>query len=180
MPGGGHPVTRLTKYIPLFILARPRSTGPHTTRQEFHRHPSPERSSPSRRSHRRRRQFQKPLRICRRPFKCARKRQVTLDAPEARVPLVEDGVDAAEEDTAQDVKVLVAARLDAAVGGAVAEVLESKVRGFDVEEGVADGEGDFGESREVGRGREDPALLRGAFSGAGDGAVDLLAQGIGY
>ena len=82
--------------------------------------------------------------------------------------MVKNGVDTPQEDTAQDVKVLIAARLDAAVGRAVAEVLESEIRGLDVEEGVADGQSDFGESREVGRGRKDPALLRGAFCGAGN------------
>ena len=64
---------------------------------------------------------------------------VSLNTPKARVSLVENGVDAAQEHTAQNVKVLVTARLDAAVCCAVAEVLESEVRWLDVEEGVTHG-----------------------------------------
>ena len=60
--------------------------------------------------------------------------------------MIKDGIDAAQKNTTQDVKVLAAARLDAAVGCAVGKVLECKIRGLDVEEGVADGKGDFGES----------------------------------
>jgi hypothetical protein len=89
--------------------------------------------------------------------------------------LVEDGIDAAQENTAQYVEVLRAARLNPAVGRTVAEVLERKVCGFNVEEGVADRESDFGERVEIGWGWEDPSLLCGTLFRAGNGAVDPLA-----
>ena len=98
-----------------------------------------------RRSRRRRRQRQKPLRIRRWLLRFSRRRQVSLNTPKLGSALVKDGVDAAQEHTAQDIEVLTAARLDADVGCAVPEVLESEVRGLDVEEGVADGESNSGQ-----------------------------------
>jgi hypothetical protein len=69
--------------------------------------------------------------------------------------------------------------LDPAVSSAVPEILERKVAGFDLEQRVADAEGDLGQGGEVGGGGEDPALLAGALGGAGDGEVDCFAEGIG-
>lgn len=108
-----------------------------------------------RRASRRLRRRRRRLRRRRRRFV---ERRRPLRRTEALVALVEDGVDRAQEDVAQDVEALLAARLDAAVVGAVAEVLEGQLLRIDGEEGVADGDLDRGQRGEVGAGGEDPAL----------------------
>ena len=112
---------------------------------------------PLQRRLRRRRRLQ-PLQILR-PRRPHRRRQIPLNAPKARIPLIVNRIYTPEEDAAQNIEFLVSAGLDPAVGGAVVEVLERKVARFDLEERVADGEGYFGERRGVGGGGEDPALL---------------------
>lgn len=72
------------------------------------------------------------------------RRQIPLNTPKTRIALVENRVHAPQEHTAQDVEFLVSARLDPAVSGAVVEVLEGEVGRFDLEERVAEGEGDLG------------------------------------
>ena len=106
-------------------------------------------------------------------------RQIPLNATKARIPLIVNRINAPQEHTTQNVEFLVSAGLDPAIGNAVVEVLECEIARFDLEQRVPDAECDFGQGREVvGRG-EDPALLAGGFDRAGDGAVDLLAQGVG-
>jgi hypothetical protein len=93
--------------------------------------------------------------------------------------LVEDGVDATEEDITEDVKVLLgAARLDASVDCTIAQVLESKVFWLNLEELVANSERHSGERGSRGVLGEYPALLLSALLGAWNRGVDLLKRGI--
>lgn len=85
------------------------------------------------------------------------------------------GVDALEEDVAEDVEGHAAAGLDAAVGHAVARVGEAEVLLLQGELFAADGEADDGELVEGGVGGVDVALLRGVVFAAGDRLVDRLA-----
>lgn len=73
-------------------------------------------------------------------------RQTPLRAPKASISLIEDSVNAPQKNAAQNVEVLIPTRLNPTVRRAVAEVLEGEVAGFDLEELVADGKSDFGQS----------------------------------
>jgi hypothetical protein len=88
-----------------------------------------------------------------------RRRQISLSAPKSRIPLIVNSINTPQEHAAQNIEFLVSARLNPAISRAVLEVLERKIAGLDLEEGVADAEGDSGQGREVGGGGEDPALL---------------------
>jgi len=106
------------------------------------------------------------------------RRRSALHGTKALVALVEDGVDRTQENITEDVEVLVAAGLDATVGGTVAKVLEWDVLWVDLEEGAADGNLDYWESGEGSAGREDPTLLLAGLRGAWDGAVGSLAESV--
>lgn len=79
-------------------------------------------------------QFQRPR----------RRRQIPLNAPEASIPLIVDSINTSQENAAEDIELLATAGLDATVGGAIFQDLESEIPRFDLEEGVADREGYFG------------------------------------
>lgn len=104
--------------------------------------------------------------------------QTPLHASKPTFALIENSIHTPQEHAPQNVKVLAAAGLNPAVGRPVGQILEGKVARLDLEEAVADGEGDRGQGGEVCRRREDPALLFGVVRGAWDLAVDSLAEGV--
>ena len=95
-----------------------------------------------------------------------------LHSTETGVALVEDGVDRLEEDITENVKGHVTTGLDAAVDHPVAGVGEAEIFLLDVEQRVANGEGDGGEVVGGSAGGEDVALLGLIVGRARDGLVD--------
>ena len=82
-----------------------------------------------------------------------------LNAAEAVVALIEDGIDTLQKGVAENVKVKISTRLDAAIGHAVASIHEREVFLLDCEQLVADSELDSRQLICGGGGREDPTLL---------------------